>query len=82
MACPELENAWGEGRRMERPVLASLSLGNLCDIRVEKSTWQRGQAGGPSVGTSLQKTNGLCSLGPARDARGARPGPASSTFMS
>lgn len=54
MVFPELENAYGEGRRMEHPVLASLSLGDLCDIRVEKSTWQRGQAGGSSVGTSLQ----------------------------
>lgn len=82
MVFPELENAWGEGKRMERPVLASLSLGDLCDIRVEKSTRQRGQAGGSSVGTSLKKTNGLYSLGPTREARGARPGPASSTFMS
>lgn len=54
MVFPELENAYGEGRLMEHPVLASLSLGDLCDIRVEKSTWQRGQAGGSSVGTSLQ----------------------------
>lgn len=32
MVFPELENAYGEGRRMEHPVLASLSLGDLCDI--------------------------------------------------
>lgn len=31
---------------MEHPVLASLSLGDLCDICMEKSKWQRGQVGG------------------------------------
>ena len=39
---------------MEHPILASLSLGDLYDIRMEKSKWQRGQAGGSSVCASLQ----------------------------
>lgn len=36
VAFTELENAWEKGRQMESPVLASLSLGHLYDIRVEK----------------------------------------------
>lgn len=33
----EMENAWGKGNLMRNPVLASLSLGDLCDICLEKS---------------------------------------------
>lgn len=75
MAFPELENAWGEGKRMERPVLALLSLGDLCDIRMDLEARQVAQVWVPV----LRRPMAFVALGPRErpEARGqaqpARP---------
>ena len=74
MAFTDMENTWGKGGWIESPVLASLSWTCLCDIRLEKSNGV--------VGVEVRRLSrcgcqpsvdyGICSLGPAGDAQGAR----------